>query len=127
MPLPCINCVHKYFFISSIIDNLTVNGNSKLTIIHNNTTTKSSTKSSSIIQSDKVNCDLQIGKIRLELMNLFNGNKILGPVINNVLNENALDLYEEIKPQFTLQLNEIIASIANGVLKQLPFLTDFIQ
>lgn len=50
-----------------------------------------------------------------------------GPVINNVINENGLELFQEIKPGVVKQVSGIVKSIANAVLSNLSFLGKYIS
>jgi len=53
--------------------------------------------------------------------------RFLGPVINNVLNENAQELFAEMKPEIVAVVKNIIVSIANGIVKNMPFLAEIVE
>ena len=59
---------------------------------------------------------MDIKHIQIHLNNLFNGNQILGPVINNFLNENVQEIFQEIKPGLEAQVADIGAYVINGLL-----------
>jgi hypothetical protein len=88
---------------------------------------KKSDSNMMVVTVDKIHLDLEIGDIQIQLLNLFNGNQVLGPVINNVLNENGQELFQEIKPGVVTQISGIVSSIANAVLANLSFLGKYIQ
>ena len=46
--------------------------------------------------------------------------------MNNVINENGLELFQEIKPGVVKQVSGIIKAIANAVLSNLSFLGKYI-
>ena len=50
-----------------------------------------------------------------------------GPTINRVLNENSQELFREIKPDLIVVIVEIVTSIANAILSNMPFLVDYLE
>jgi len=106
-----------YFFD---IDGLEVKGVCNVEIVE-------SQNGSKILQVDKLKLDVSIHDVKIELMNLFNGNRLLGPAINAALNENSQELFQEIKPDITGVITGIVTSIANAIISHMPFLVEFIE
>jgi len=79
-----------------------------------------------ILQIADIKLDLQIKDLKVKLLNLFSGNPVLGPVINNVLNENVQDLFLEVKPNIVKIIEGIVQSIANRIIGNMPFLHDYL-
>ncbi|CAG7716030.1 unnamed protein product [Allacma fusca] len=68
----------------------------------------------------KIDIDLDISTIKLHLTNLFNGDALLGNVINNFLNENSKDIFDEVRPQIGNQVGDMVTLLANRALAGLP-------
>jgi len=67
----------------------------------------------------KTDVSLEIETIKVHLTNLFNGDPLLGTVINNFLNENSQEVFEEIKPQIGTQVGELLSLLANRAMSAL--------
>lgn len=80
-----------------------------------------------IMQVDTMKMDLVLGGIKMNLMNLFNGNQILGPVINNVLNENSQQLFKEVKPEIVKIVMNLAKEIVNPIIASMPFLAELVK
>lgn len=88
------------------------------------------------------NLDLTVGKMRMRLNNLFNGDPILGnskketiettgrmnriiacqsgETVNNFLNENSQEVFNEVKPEMAKQVGELVIKVMNDALGSLP-------
>lgn len=64
--------------------------------------------------------DLTVGKMRMRLNNLFNGDPILGETVNNFLNENSQEVFNEVKPEVAKQVGELVIKVMNDALGALP-------
>ncbi|KAJ9580231.1 hypothetical protein L9F63_004104 [Diploptera punctata] len=53
--------------------------------------------------------------------NLFNGNKILGDTVNQIMNDNFQFLINEMKPSLEKQLGIILLNYADEIFKKVPF------
>jgi hypothetical protein len=91
--------------------NIRAKGQGKLSV-----STKNNLKS---IQIKKIDIDLQIETIKVHLTNLFHGDQLLGTVINNFLNENANEIFEEVRPQIGIQVAEMVQALTNRALSSL--------
>lgn len=65
------------------------------------------------LRFEKLNLKIQIGKNRLNLKNLFNGDPNLGQVGNQFINENSDLFLNEIIPGLEKNLAEIFQKTAN--------------
>ncbi|CAL8071973.1 unnamed protein product [Orchesella dallaii] len=86
-------------------------GVSKLGVFRNDTQAKVVVK--------KTDVSLEIETIKVHLTNLFNGDPLLGTVINTFLNENSQEVFEEIKPQIGTQVGELLSLLANRAMSAL--------
>lgn len=59
--------------------------------------------------------DVTMDKFTIKLENLFNGNKLLGDAMNQLLNENWSELYKELAPAFVDVFGKNIMNGANKV------------
>ncbi|XP_058820715.1 protein takeout-like [Topomyia yanbarensis] len=66
------------------------------------------------VQFQPIQVRLKFVKGRFNLENLFNGDKTLGQVGNNVINEDPLVLLEEVRAAFEESLGKIFTAIANS-------------
>ncbi|XP_055546853.1 protein takeout-like [Wyeomyia smithii] len=66
------------------------------------------------VQFEPIQVKLKFVKGRFNLQNLFNGDKTLGQVGNNVINDDPLVLLEEVRPAFEESLGRIFTAIANS-------------
>ena len=70
---------------------------------------------------DTVNVRMKIGNISVQLDNLFNGDKALGVVGNQLVNENSELLFNDIVPVVEKNLSKKFKSTANGILELASF------
>jgi len=105
------------------VGDVQVHGHLKLKL---NNTLADGNKQKKIVAVDDIHLTLDIKTIKIQLLNLFNGNQVLGPVINNVLNENGQELFQEVRPGIIDQISNIVKSIANAVVVNLPFLAEYL-
>lgn len=73
------------------------------------------------IKFDKFNLKIQIGKNRLNLKNLFNGDPNLGQIGNQFINENSELFLGEIIPGLEKNLAEIFTKTANEIVENASF------
>ena len=118
--------------------NVTVNGNSNLT--------PQGRAGSEILQVAGQNLVIDVGKIRMRLNNLFNGDRVLGQwlrsfsplfiwrltqtialfgsvtgeTVNNFLNENSQDVFAQVKPEMAKQVSGLVTKVMNDALGGLP-------
>lgn len=67
-----------------------------------------------------MNIDFTIRDLKLHLDNLFNGDPILAQTMNLFLNDNGQEILQDIKPEVTRQLNELVQKVMDDALSQLP-------
>lgn len=70
---------------------------------------------------DNVNIRMKIGNISVHLDNLFNGDKALGMVGNQLVNENTDILFNDIVPVVEKSLSKKFKNTANGILELASF------
>jgi hypothetical protein len=73
-----------------------------------------------ILQVSNQKIDLTVGKMRMRLNNLFNGDAVLGETINTFLNENSQEVFAEVKPEMSKQVGELVIKVMNDALAALP-------
>lgn len=73
------------------------------------------------IKFEKFNLKIQIGKNRLNLKNLFNGDPNLGAIGNQFINENSELFLGEIIPGLEKNLAEIFTTTANEIVASASF------
>lgn len=73
------------------------------------------------IKFEKFNLKIQIGKNRLNLKNLFNGDPNLGQIGNQFINENSELFLGEIIPGLEKNLAEIFTKTANEIVENASF------
>lgn len=73
------------------------------------------------IKFEKFNLKIQIGKNRLNLKNLFNGDPNLGTIGNQFINENSELFLGEIIPGLEKNLAEIFTKTANEIVENASF------
>ncbi|XP_069689937.1 protein takeout-like [Periplaneta americana] len=59
--------------------------------------------------------ELQPSDLKINLENLFNGDRLLGPQTNMFLNENWQEVFKELSPAFTEAFSQIFKLIINNV------------
>ncbi|KAL6428591.1 hypothetical protein ACFW04_007902 [Cataglyphis niger] len=69
----------------------------------------------SYVVFEKMKFDITINKALINLDNLFNGDPILGPASNEVLNANSDLLVDEIKPVLEDALADLFTDVANKI------------
>lgn len=57
----------------------------------------------------------------IQLTNLFNGNKLLGDQMNEFLNENWRDAYNELSPTIFKIISEILVSVVSRISSVVPY------
>ncbi|KAK4878345.1 hypothetical protein RN001_010851 [Aquatica leii] len=67
------------------------------------------------LEFEQMKCNLVIGKVEIYLDKLFEGNPTLSKATNNVINDNANVLFEEIKPGVLKALTKRFTDIANKI------------
>lgn len=70
------------------------------------------------IRVKKVQTNIQLKQGKLNLQNLFNGDKVLGDVINETINQNFALVAEDIIPLVEKALNKMFLRIGNKVCGQ---------
>uniref|UniRef100_A0A336LYW3 CSON008368 protein n=1 Tax=Culicoides sonorensis TaxID=179676 RepID=A0A336LYW3_CULSO len=74
------------------------------------------------IQLDGISrIDMKISKLRIRLDNLFNGNKQLSDTMNQFLNDNWKEIYDELKPGVLDALGQVVVNLVNNVFAKLPY------
>ncbi|XP_045626413.1 protein takeout [Procambarus clarkii] len=66
------------------------------------------------------NIDFTIRDLNLRLDNLFNGDPVLSRTMNLFLNDNGQEILQDVKPEVTRQLNDLVQKVMNDALSQLP-------
>ncbi|EFN74951.1 Circadian clock-controlled protein [Camponotus floridanus] len=64
---------------------------------------------------EKMKFNIKINKAHINLDNLFNGDPVLGPASNEVLNANSDLLVDEIKPVLEDALSDLFTNISNKI------------
>ncbi|KAG8221914.1 hypothetical protein J437_LFUL002473 [Ladona fulva] len=67
------------------------------------------------LRLDKMQLKISIGKSKLQLSNLFDGDEILGAATNRILNDNSKVFLEEINPVLEDTLATLFTDIANKI------------
>lgn len=70
-------------------------------------------KQKTFLRIVKHKLDLKPEHCSFDFIGLFNGDKTLGNNLNNILNDNWKDVYEEMKPSFEEALGLMLQSILN--------------
>ncbi|CAO1420219.1 unnamed protein product [Diamesa serratosioi] len=78
-------------------------------------------KGKTYMQIVKASGNFKVTGFKIELTNLFNGNKALGDAMNAFLNQNSIDIFGEIKPTFVKDLGIIFKDVMNKVFKKFPY------
>ena len=76
---------------------------------------------SEYMKIDNILVRMKIGNITIQLDNLFNGDKALGVVGNQLVNENAELLFNDIVPAVEKNLSKKFKTTANGILELATF------
>lgn len=64
--------------------------------------------------------------VHFQFNNLFNGDKALGDNMNNFINENWHEIYQELEPSFTKAISLIAKQMINNVFAKYPYETFFV-
>lgn len=73
------------------------------------------------VKFDQLLMKVTVGKSRIRLENLFNGDRTLGEIGNQVINENSQLFVDEMIPGFEKSLSKTFLEIANDVLTDVTF------
>jgi len=74
-----------------------------------------------ILQLNNTNIDFNIGKVSIQMNNLFNGeNKILADTVNKFLNEHGQEVLKEVKPEISRKLKNLVSRVMNDAFSELP-------
>lgn len=79
------------------------------------------------IQTERFQLDFDTTRLQIKLENLFNGDKALGDNMNNFLNENWRDIFNELKPAITFAVEEILKGIINRIFLKIPYTDIFLN
>jgi len=96
----------------NVLNDVSVESNSKLIM--------KGSAPNQILQVSDQNLNLAVGKMRMRLNNLFNGDPILGETINAFLNENSQEVFNEVKPEISKQVGQLVVKVMNDALGALP-------
>lgn len=77
--------------------------------------------------NEKPKIDLKTNRLYIQLDNLFNGNKQLSDTMNNFMNENWRELYNELKSGILDALGAVIINLVNNVFIRIPYEQLFID
>lgn len=72
------------------------------------------------LRVSQTNVDFTIANMKIHLNNLFNGDKILEETMNLFLNDHGREILQDVKPEVTVRLNELVQKVMNDALSQLP-------
>ncbi|XP_044743482.1 protein takeout-like [Chrysoperla carnea] len=64
---------------------------------------------------DRLKLKLSIGKAKLYFSNLFNGDPVLGPAVNQIINDNSQTFINEIAPALERSIADVFTDIANKI------------
>ncbi|XP_046393243.1 protein takeout-like [Ischnura elegans] len=67
------------------------------------------------LELEKMQMKINVGKTEISLSNLFDGDPILGPATNRIINENSKIFLEEISPVLEDTLADLFTAIANRI------------
>ena len=73
------------------------------------------------MQATEFKIKISIGKGSLQLENLFNGDRALGEVVNNAINNNFDVFIHELQPIIEKALSEAFHEIGNNILTPFTF------
>lgn len=84
-------------------------------------------KGKEYIQTEKFQLSFDTTRLRINLENLFNGDKALGNNMNQFLNENWRDILNELKPSIVFAVEEILKGIVNRIFAKIPYESVFLD
>lgn len=64
---------------------------------------------------------LRVGQSSISLTNLFNGDPVLGPATNRVINENSQVFLQEISPVLEKSLADLFTEMANKITSKFTY------
>lgn len=70
---------------------------------------------------DKMKINIRIGNAKINLKNLFNGDRLLGQISNDIINTNSGLLLEEIKPELEKSLSTVLTNSANKIVETFTY------
>jgi len=73
------------------------------------------------LKIDKVVVNLKLGKVVVNLENLFNVDKTLGNLGNELVNQNIQLLIDDVQPPIEQSLSKKIGNIINSIFSLAPF------
>lgn len=79
------------------------------------------------IQTEKFQLELDPSRLNIKLENLFRGDKALGDNMNQFLNQNWKEIYQELKPAITFAVEEILKGIINRIFLKIPYNEIFLK
>ncbi|XP_031356968.1 circadian clock-controlled protein-like [Photinus pyralis] len=68
-----------------------------------------------------VKMDLNPAKVVFDFKNLFKGDPRLGPEMNNILNENWKEIFNDVKHGYNEALSAVAKNIANQIFRKVPY------
>lgn len=83
-------------------------------------------KGKEYIQTEKFQLSFDTTRMRINLENLFNGDKALGDNMNQFLNENWRDILNELKPSITFAVEGVLKAIINRIFSKVPYESVFL-
>lgn len=79
------------------------------------------------IQTERFQLDFDTSQLHIKLENLFNGDKALGENMNQFLNQNWRDIFNELKPAITFAVEEILKGIVNRIFSKVSYEDIFLK
>ncbi|XP_050540297.1 uncharacterized protein LOC126904935 [Daktulosphaira vitifoliae] len=73
-----------------------------------------------VMLANSMKVDFSLTSLRINLDNLFNGNKVLGRTVNTFLNQNSLQVVEDLKENIGENLSVIFKKIMNDAFSHIP-------
>ncbi|XP_025415710.1 protein takeout-like [Sipha flava] len=73
-----------------------------------------------VMMANSMKVDFNLAAMRVNLDNLFNGNKVLGRTVNTFLNQNALEVVNDLKENIGENLSIIFKQIMNDAFSHMP-------
>ncbi|XP_050438825.1 protein takeout-like [Adelges cooleyi] len=63
---------------------------------------------------------MSTSRMRFNFHNLFNGNKVLGDTVNNLMNQNWMEMLKYLEPTFTKMLDQLYIRYATAFFQKVP-------
>lgn len=73
-----------------------------------------------VMMANSMKVDFSLTAMRVNLDNLFNGNKVLGRTVNTFLNQNALEVVDDLKENIGENLSGVFKQIMNDAFSHMP-------